>query len=130
MEHWDVHEWLAKETAPPLETIQFLISANLVLDGKEKIALNTAYTAVENDARHFLKRCNTTILFDSCLLEAGIGEYDVHIEANEILMSSLAPPRIVAIANNSDVEYTAVPSLPIYASTLGGVVAEFAYRWG
>lgn len=126
---FNLRKFFSKSTAPPLETFQFLISANLILDGKEKMALNTAYTVVEDDARG-LKHCNTTILFDSCLLAAGIGEYDVHIEANEIIMSSLAPPRMVAMANNSDVDYKAAPNLGAHTSTLAGVVAEMSARWG
>lgn len=106
-----------------------MISTVLVLDEKEKIALSTGYSTVPNPEATTLSDCKTNFVRDTCLLEAGIGEYDVHIQANEIIMTSLGSPRFVAISNNTNVDYSVHGTTGAHPSTLAGIVFEMTNRW-
>lgn len=104
----------------PLATFEFMISSALVLDGNEKLALTVGYTHAEHASAPTVKACNATFIYDTCFLEAGIGEYEVTIDDDKILMTSLGSPRLVALANNTQVDYS-YDKGGYHPSTLAGV---------
>lgn len=129
VEQYDLRSLIADETAPPLETMQLLVATNLVVHGdQEKIAVTTGWTRVEESASR-PRDCNTTLTLDTCFLEAGIGEFDVVIEGNEIDMTTLGTPRLVALSNNTDVDHGFDKVTGYHPSTLGGVVAMMLASW-
>lgn len=105
-----------------------MIAATLVLEEKGKIGLITGYANVQEAGAGYID-CKTTFTYETCLLEAGIGEYDVLIQDNAIIITSLTVPKLVAISNNTRVDYTIGKVTGHHPSTLGGILANFTYRW-
>lgn len=111
--------------ASPLNQLLFFIGASLIVDdpsGMEKVNLITGHSSTE--------RCNGTLEYTACTLESAIGEYDVLIENNMLLLHAVAPPQIVALANNTAVDHTMDPAIYTHNSTLASVVSAFLSNWG
>lgn len=129
VEQYDLKTLLAQLTAPPLNTYQLLITSNLVVEEhSEKIALTTGWTRVQEGSKDY-RNCKTTLTLETCLLEAGIGEFDIIIEGNEIDMTSLSSPRLVALSNNTEVDHGVDPLYGWHPSTLAGIVSMMWGHW-
>ena len=66
--------------------------------------------------------CVGTFTYNVCTLESAVGEYDVLINDDKVEIASLGNPRILAIANNTWVDYSA-PKIgnTSYSSTLSAI---------
>lgn len=128
MENWDLDKNVELGAAPPLESYLFLISINLVIDDdREKVALTTGYTTPQSDSSN--QDCEVTFTYETCLLEPGIGEYQVLIQDNQIIMSSLAAPTQVAKSNHTGFQETIPGEGGTHSSTLAGIVLSSNDRW-
>ncbi len=75
------------------------------------------------------EECRGTFNLTTCAFVSAIGEYDININNDEATLSSTEYPRIVAIANNSQVERQFSPSLYGHRSTLAGLVYVANSLW-
>jgi hypothetical protein len=104
-----------------LENMAFSVSVNLMIDdSREKIDLVTGFSSS--------KSCVGTYTYMACTLEAAVGEYDVIITGNSTELKS-ATPRILAIANNTQVNTTWDREAGGFDSTLAGLVTMHWSRW-
>ncbi len=110
--------------APPLSNEVFFISANLVLGNQEMLNINTAYATMNGD-------CSGMLNSTTCEFVAGVGEYEVTVKANNIMMESVHSPAFVAFANNTAVNHAFGPtgSGAGHPSTLAGLGALLEYKW-
>lgn len=103
--------------APPINQISFLVFPSLVLGERESINLVTAYA-------EFLPDCTGILNMTSCNLVSAIGEYDVSVRDNTVNLDKPISPRILAIANNTQVARRWDPNWKWYPSTLAGIVRQ------
>jgi hypothetical protein len=110
------------DVAPPLGQMAFFISVGLDIQGeRESIYLVTGYAQPVD--------CVGTLTYTACTLESAIGEYDVVVKNNQLLMQNLENPRIVARANNTAVDNAYDPISASHKSTLGAVAAFAFAKW-
>ncbi len=81
------------EAAAPLDRAAFLVSSSLVLDARESMNLVTGFSEITN--------CIGTLHLTACDLRSAIGEYDVAVQDNAVIPSSIHDPQVISIANNS-----------------------------
>lgn len=65
----------------------------------------------------------------SCNLVSAIGEYDVSIRGERIVLDKPIKPKILALANNTQVSKQLDPSWLRYPSTLAGIVYFAQNKW-
>ena len=112
-------------TAPPLGSNYFFVSMNLLLQDRyrEKLDIISGYATVDSD-------CNGILNYTTCEFVAGIGEYEVTVKDNKVVMTSEMSPSFVALANNTAVNNTWVPALQGHPSTLSGLQQLLYLKWG
>lgn len=113
--------------ASPLNSQTLIIGINLLLEESEKVVVITGATNAEPGAAS-PEDCVAKMKYTTCILEAGVGEYDVVVEKDKILMDSVGEPKLIALANNTRAMQNSTTSqyLP---STLGGIVDMMSARW-
>lgn len=104
-----------QESHPPLESDAFAVATRLLVDGQESISLFAAFATINNNF-------TGTLQYRTCIFRAGIGEYSISIQDDQIMMESLENPTFVAFANNTDVDHTFSQAVGGYPSTLSGIV--------
>lgn len=121
---WDWQAALRAHSAPPVYARGLIISTQLVVSSeKEWIDLVVMNSVMEPTG------CTGVLQITLCALESGIGEYDVDIINDEIHMRGLQMPTSTVLANNSQVNHTAVPPRGVHPSTLGGISNMGWQRW-
>ncbi len=102
---------------PPLDVDAFIITATLLLlPSGEAVDLITGYSTFDKD-------CKGVLNLTSCTLRSAIGEYEVEVYKENMLMDTLSSPTLVAFANNTEVEYTVTPYDGGKPSTLAGPIS-------
>lgn len=101
------------DVAPPLSTLAFMVDISLVVDEEnEYINLIVGYGRNEN--------CTGTLTTRTCSLHSAIGEYDILVSGDKVEIMP-GRPRIVALANNTEVSHKWSQKNDDHPSTLGGV---------
>lgn len=84
--------------ALPLNQQAFMITISLVVEGGvEKINVVTGFSVV--------RRCVGHLKLTACTLESAIGLYRIGISNNETTLLDPANPRVIAMANNTAIDY-------------------------
>lgn len=112
----------ANDHSVPLETLGFFIAPGLLLQDTESIVLVTGNTTFDED-------CTGTLAYRTCKLESAIGAYDITIQNDQIVMSTISAPSLVALANNTGVNHTYDHYWSSHFSTLGGIQDYVAIKW-
>lgn len=119
----NVNQVFAMSSAASTGHYAFITWPILTIKEDEVIELFSAY-ARSND-------CKGTIYYTECSTIMGIGEYDVLIKADKIMMDSITTPRLIAPANNTIANHTLDGKLiPGQLSTLGGIAEILELRLG
>ena len=108
--------------AAPLYRTGFMVSGNLVLGEHETLTLITIYSNVESNT------CVGEMYMDICTLASAIGEYEVTINNGVVLLND-GLPRIVALANNTQVDHGFNQNQAYHPSTLGGMWSYFTTQY-
>lgn len=104
----------AAQIAPPLAHDLFLVSMSFVPGQRESINLITGYgTPVD---------CEGLLNYTVCTLVSAIGEYDLPLHGEDIILDDLKTPSLVALANNTASSYDYDKETQGYKSTLAGIV--------
>lgn len=110
-----------QKSAPPLGHESFIVATALDVSGDyEKINSINAYAPSTN--------CTGSITYDICSLESAVGEYNVTINDNKVIIDTAASPKILRIANNTLVDRTPEAN-GYHVSTLAGVVEAAHLIW-
>ena len=94
----DIEKITADYIAPPLNQDVFLIDSALLLGQRETINLVTGFASLTPD-------CEGVLNYSICTLEPAIGSYEIEIHGQDISLQNLRTPGLVALANNSEVDY-------------------------
>ena len=112
--YWDL--------APPLTSEAFFIDMGFIVNEQESINLITAFSQTTN--------CAGLLHYTVCNLVSAVGEYEVTIKGNGLVLPDAVSPTIVAVANNTrakPIGGEATP--PWHKSTLAGVVFAGLRKW-
>lgn len=109
-------------SAAPFDSYWFTIAFDILLQGGESIIVDTAYATTNRE-------CTGTLNRTTCEFVAGVADYGVTVQDSNIMMDTVELESFVALANNSAVNNTFVPSQYGHTSTLAGIVALLLYKW-
>ena len=117
-------------TASPLNSQVLIVGINLLLDVTEKVVIITGAANAEPGAADPAD-CVATLKYTTCTFEAGVGEYDVLIQNDKILVESIGKPRLISLANNTQAAHniTQNKDTRYLNSTLAGIVDMMSNRW-
>lgn len=120
--NWSIISQETWALIPPMGSYAYFIASHMVIENdREWLNVVTGYSTSED--------CKGVLNYTACTMESAIGEYDVTITGDRLILENPESPTIIAIANNTRSNTTWDDEQAGYPSTLAGIESFARDTW-